>query len=189
MVCAFGIISKPKNVTPVCYDPAVKRDPRLVRLSREHTHALMLAQRIERVAPEAADAEVAGLYSTLIAFWAAGLLPHFTAESECLLARLVRHVPLDDERVVRLQRDHLSIESLVASMRDTQEIETKRRLLLQFGETLRTHVRWEEETLFPATESLLEQRELDALGADLAERLPERPRPYDLQDEVPTEQS
>jgi hypothetical protein len=157
----------------------MKRDPRLVRLSREHTQALMLAQRIERAGPDAPDAEVAGVYSTLIAFWSAGLLPHFTAESECLLARLVRHVPVDDQRIVRLQRDHLSIEALVASMRDAQDIETRRGLLVQFGETLRAHVRWEEETLFPATESLLGQDELDALGTDLAERLPEQPRPYD----------
>ena len=40
------------------------------------------------------------------------------------------------------------------------------------------HVRWEEETLFPATESLLTEDELDALGDDLAERLPEMPAPF-----------
>jgi hypothetical protein len=38
-------------------------------------------------------------------------------------------------------------------------------------------VRWEEETLFPATEQTLDARELDALGADLAGRLPTNPIP------------
>jgi hemerythrin-like domain-containing protein len=155
----------------------VKRDPRLVLLSREHTQALMLAQRIERTAPDANDDEVAKLYSTVIAYWSAGLIVHFTAESECLLARLVRHLPLDDERVVRLQRDHLSIEALVATMRDADDTQVRRDALFAFAGRLRRHVRWEEETLFPATEQTLDARELDALGADLAGRLPTNPLP------------
>src|SRR5688572_17825327 len=143
----------------------MKRDARLVRLSREHTHALLLARLIERTGPEASSDELASLYSRTIAFWSAGLLPHFTAESECLLARLVRHIPDDDERVRRLQRDHLQIEAFVVSMRDASEFQARRSLMLEFGETLRTHVRWEEEQLFPATEQLLTDQELTAVGA------------------------
>ncbi len=99
----------------------MKRDPRLIRLSREHTQALLLAQRIDRTLPTATDDEAGALYSQLIAFWSAGLLPHFRAEGECLLARLVRHLPLDDERVERLHRDHLHLEALVATMRDARQ--------------------------------------------------------------------
>ena len=157
----------------------MKRDERLVRLSREHTQALMLALRIERDVPGGPEDQLAALYSRLIAFWSAGLLPHFTAEGECLLARLVRHVPDDDERVLRVQRDHLRIEVLVASMRDASTVEARRALLLEFGETLRAHVRWEEEELFPATEATLTDQELTALGADLELRLPETTRPWD----------
>ena len=156
----------------------MKRDERLVRLSREHTHALLLAQRLTRGLPDGSDEEAAALYSTTIAFWAAGLLPHFRAEGECLLARLIRHVPEDDERVQRLHRDHLRIEGFIASMRDTTDMAERRTWLGEFAETMRTHVRWEEETLFPSTESILEERELDALGAELAERLPETPLPF-----------
>lgn len=156
----------------------MKRDARLVRLSREHTQALMLARHIAREGPAADPDGVAAMYANVIAFWAAGLLPHFSAEGECLLARLVRHVPIDDERVVRLQRDHLGIESLVATMRDAHDMEARRAALLAFAERLRVHVRWEEDTLFPATEALLEEEELDALGEDLAARLPEHPLPY-----------
>ncbi len=156
----------------------MKRDERLVRLSREHTHALLLAQRIARGLPEASDDEAAGLYSTTIAFWSSGLLPHFRAEGECLLARLIRHVPVEDERVQRLHRDHLRMDAFIASMRDTDDMQQRRRWLGEFAETMRSHVRWEEETLFPSTESLLEERELDALGEDLARRLPETPLPF-----------
>lgn len=156
----------------------MKRDPRLQRLSREHTHALLLAQRIDRALPTASDEEAGVLYSQLIAFWSAGLLPHFRAEGECLLARLVRHLPHEDERVQRLHRDHLHLEALVTTMRDTEDTTARRGALLDFAEVIRTHVRWEEETLFPTTEELLTSRELNALGADLATRLPEHPLPW-----------
>lgn len=157
----------------------MKRDERLIRLSREHTQALMLAQRIEREVPGGSEAQLGALFSKLVTFWSAGLLPHFTAEGECLLARLVRHLPEEDERVRRLQRDHLRVEALVASMRDASTVEARRALLLEFGETLRAHVRWEEEELFPAIEVTLTDAELTALGADLEARLPETTRPWD----------
>jgi hypothetical protein len=157
----------------------MKRDARLIRLSREHTQALMLALRIRREAPQADVAALGALFSQLVAFWSAGLLPHFTAESECLLARLVRHVPAQSTEVRRLQDDHLLVETLIAAMRDTDDHEQRRTLLLELGETLRVHVRWEEETLFPLTEALLLTSELDALGSDLAARLPEHPLPWD----------
>jgi len=157
----------------------MKRDPRLVRLSREHTQALMLAQRIERTPPDAPDADLSSLYSTVLAFWSGGLLTHFTAETDCLLARLLHHVAEDDERAVRLQRDHLDIETLVGTVRDGAGAAARREALAAFATRLRDHVRWEEETLFPATESLLAPDELDGLGADLAARLPEQPPSVD----------
>lgn len=160
------------------YNRTMKRDPRLVRLSREHTQALLLAQRIEREFPAAKDDQVDVLYSSVIAYWSAGLLPHFSAESECLLARLIRHVPIDDERVAHLQRDHLAIEGLIVTMRDARDRTERKTVLRGLAERLRAHVRWEEDTLFPATEALLRQDELDALGRDLAARLPEQPRPF-----------
>jgi len=153
----------------------MKRDPRLVRLSREHTQALLLAQRLHRTLPTATEEEAAALYSQLIAYWSAGLLPHFRAEGECLLARLVRHLPHEDERVQRLHRDHLHLEALVATMRDTADLVARRAALLDFAATIRTHVRWEEESLFPTTEELLDGPELDALGAELETRIPEHP--------------
>jgi hemerythrin-like domain-containing protein len=156
----------------------MKRDPRLIRLSREHTQALLLAQRLARGIPTATEDEAAALYSQLLAFWSAGLLPHFRAEGECLLARLVRHLPHEDGRVQRLHRDHLHLEALVATMRDTEDNAARRAALLDFAEVIRTHVRWEEETLFPTTEESLTSLELDALADDLATRLPEHPLPW-----------
>ena len=149
----------------------MKRSDALVPLSREHHTALVLCLRIEREVPAAGEAGLRDLYNDLISFWARGLLPHFRAESECLLARLVRHVPIDDELVQRTHRDHLSIEALVATMRDVPETESRRKAFLDFGATLRTHIRWEEDVLFAATEGRLTSDEMAALGADVTERV------------------
>jgi hemerythrin-like domain-containing protein len=148
----------------------MKREPELVPLSRDHHKGLLMSLRIERELP-GADAEgLNRLYSDLIAFWAAGLLPHFRTENECLLARLVHHVPPDDDMVRRTQDDHLSMEALVATMRDTRDPEERRRALRRFGETLSNHIRWEEEVLFEETQRRLRREEMAALGRDVEER-------------------
>jgi hypothetical protein len=138
----------------------------------------MLAQRIERL-PDDDGTAVDETYSIVVSFWAAGLLPHFTAEQDCLLARLLRHVDSSDPRAQRLRTDHAYIESLVTTMRATADSSVRRNALDEFAERLRNHVRWEEDTLFEATERLLSEDELNALDAELAARLPAFPARYD----------
>lgn len=115
----------------------------------------------------------ARLYGNILASWDARLLPHFRVEQECLLARLVRHVPKDDELITRTLGDHLSMAALVATMRDTMDSELRGDAIRRFGETLRSHIRWEEEALFEVTQRQLSENELAALGREIAERLPD----------------
>ena len=151
----------------------MKRAAALVPLSREHNTALVLALRIQREVP-AGDADtVRVVYNDLISYWARGLLPHFRAENECLLARLIRHVSVDNELVLRTHRDHLGIEALVADMRDNGELEHRRSRLLAFAEQIRTHVRWEEDVLFAATQEQLSADEMERLSVDIHERVGE----------------
>lgn len=151
----------------------MKRHPQLVLLSWDHHHGLVLALRIGREVTSADETALPRLYVDLLASWDARLLPHFRVEQECLLARLVRHVPKDDELITRTVGDHLSMAALVASMRDTADHELRRDAIQRFGETLRTHIRWEEEVLFEVTQRALDEDELAALGRDIAERLPD----------------
>ncbi len=130
-----------------------------------------MALRIDREIADADEAGVRGVYDALIAFWAQGLLPHFRAEGECLLARLVRHVDIENELVRRTERDHLGMEALVARMSDTDDPLARRELLLEFAKTIRAHIRWEEDVLFAETERLLTEAEMAALGAEIAERV------------------
>jgi hypothetical protein len=148
-----------------------RRHDSLIPLSREHHSGLVMALRIEREVADGDEAGIRAVYDTLISFWAQGLLPHFRAENECLLARLVRHVDEDHELVRRTHRDHLGIEALVAAMRDTDDLAARKKLLLEFGKKLKTHIRWEEDVLFKESEGLLTADELARLGADVTERV------------------
>ena len=150
----------------------MKRHPQLVLLSWDHHHGLVLALRIGREVTGADEVALARLYADLLESWEARLLPHFRVEQECLLARLVRRVPRDDEVITRTLGDHLSMAALVATARDTTDPELRRDAVRRFGEMLRAHIRWEEEVLFEVTQRTLDGKELEALGRDIAERLP-----------------
>jgi len=130
-----------------------------------------MALRIDREIPDGDETALRAVYDALIAFWAQGLLPHFRAETECLLARLVRHVDVEDELVQRTERDHLGMEALVARMRDTDDLKARRGLLLEFAKTIRAHIRWEEDVLFAETERVLTAPEIAALGAEVVDRV------------------
>ncbi len=149
----------------------MKRHPALVPLSREHNTALVLALRIQREVPTGDAENVRAVYNDLISFWARGLLPHFHAENECLLARLVRHIPDSDELIQRTERDHLAIEALVANIRDEPDLERRRRRLMEFADQIKTHIRWEESDLFEAAQAHLTEQELGTLGEEIAERI------------------
>ena len=149
----------------------MKRAAELVPLSWDHHHGLVLARRI-RDEVDGPDEASARLYSDLLAFWSAGLLPHFRVEGECLLARLLRHVDPEDASVRRVLDDHLGLAALVASMRDSGDDRTRRDALREFGQRLHDHIRWEEEVLFEQTQALLNAREMAALGEDIAAYVP-----------------
>ena len=149
----------------------MKRHPALVRLSWDHHHGLALARRIAAEAPGAEAGALAALYGDVLAAWSAALLPHFRAEQECLLARLIRHVDRGHPAVTRTLEEHTAIESLIAAMRDSADLEARRAALVQFGTKLREHIRWEEAELFELAQSAAGP-EMDAIGADLASQLP-----------------
>ena len=141
-----------------------------------------MALHTSRELPEATDERASALYSDILSFWAAGLLPHFRVEQECLLARLVGYVGVDSAAVRRTTEDHLEMEALVTTMRDATNIGQRRAALGRFGEALKTHIRWEESVLFELAQDRLAEAELDALGADIEAAIPEvQPAPANWQ--------
>ncbi len=153
----------------------MERDARLIRLSREHHHALVMSLRIERELPAAGISEMAALYSDLLRFWSAGLLPHFHAENECMLARIAKRDDPGLQHAGRLQRDHREMEDLVEDMRASRTPDDRRVALERFGLRLRDHIRWEERELFEWMQRSLSADGMDAIGAHLKQHLPEEP--------------
>ena len=155
----------------------MKRNTGIIRLSRDHQRGLALAQRLEREVPVAGVEELAKLSADTIEFWKTGLLPHFRAECECLLARLVRHFATDHELIRRTEQDHLRVHAIILSLRGNTDHSNVRAHLIDLGRLLHDHIQWEESILFQVTQAELGPEEIEALGADLAERLPEIPPP------------
>jgi hypothetical protein len=153
----------------------MKRDASLIRLSRDHQRGLALAKRIDDVLAGKPDIAIEQLVQEALEVWETGLVPHFRAECECLLARLALHLGASDELVARTQRDHVEAHALVMAFREAPDGGERRRKLASLAALLREHIRWEEATLFEEAQTLLGEGGLARLGEDLAGRLAEVP--------------
>lgn len=114
----------------------MKRDLRLVPLSREHHAALRLGRQL-----------VAGAGRDALQTLHAGLLAHFAEEEVSLLPVLRAHD--QDEVAERLCREHRELGTLFASaLHGERQAEA--------GNALIAHVRFEERELFPLLETLFD---------------------------------
>lgn len=151
------------------------RDDRLLRLSRDHHHALVMALRIQRELPTADEPAATALQADAVRFWTAGLQPHIDAENDALLARIA---PLGDEGLAyagRLQREHRELDEAMATVRDGSAARDRRAALVRFGALLGAHIRWEERELFEWMQATLPDDDLREAGAICAARLPSTP--------------
>ncbi len=133
----------------------MKRDPRLIGLSHQHHHALVLARHV-RVAlgdPEALQAVRAELLDRHEEW----LEPHFVLEEELLLPALAEAGHGDLADTIRAQ--HRELRRLFTTVPGGSEAE-----LSTFAYALHDHVRFEERTLFPICEEVLPSTLLDELA-------------------------
>ncbi|MGI8749038.1 MAG: hemerythrin domain-containing protein [Thermoleophilaceae bacterium] len=134
----------------------MKRSPALTALSRDHHHALVVAQRLTRAQPESADAATRGF----LAFWQPEGQTHFRLEEEVLLPAYAAYGDPSHPAVVQTLVDHIVIR------RDAQIVERDPTLasLIALGVRLAAHVRHEERRLFPLIEQAVPAPELQALA-------------------------
>jgi hypothetical protein len=138
-------------------------DSTLVPLSREHHHALVVAQRLRRA--DTGDARAA--QAAFLAFWRAGGRAHFRAEEEVLFPTFAAHADPYAPLLLRALGDHVALRRDAIAM-DAGEVEPAE--LRRIGTALATHVRMEERQLFPLIRSTLDERERGELSARLAVR-------------------
>ncbi len=158
MSCGCAVAARP--ALGVWDAEGLKRDPALAQLSRDHHHALVLAQRLRR----ATDADAAAVADAFLDHWKSEEREHFRIEEEVLLPALARHGVVEHPSVSRVLLDHVRIRADAEQVARAPTVE----LLHRLGARLAAHVRLEENELFPLVERELSADALRELGTRLA---------------------
>lgn len=137
----------------------MQRAEALKSLSREHHEALVLARRASATAtdPHSNTARVQCIH--LLERWTQQFEPHFMLEEQTLFPALEQAGHSELVAVALMQ--HAALRALVARLRQGDAL-----ALAAWGDAMDTHVRFEERTLFPLAQAVLEPTEL----ADVMER-------------------
>ena len=129
----------------------IKRDPAIVRFSKDHHFGLLLVWKIREGLKK--SVEPARISKYVISFFGNELVPHFRDEEINLFARLSQ----DNEMRVRAEDEHRLINSLTDELRkDNSRID----ILINFADTLEKHIRFEERELFNFLQQKLDPSEL-----------------------------
>jgi hemerythrin-like domain-containing protein len=144
----------------------MKRHPALTPLSRDHHHALVLAQRLRRA--DAADSREAA--EAFLEHWFEEERLHFRVEEEVLLPAYAAYGDPDHPAVIRTLLDHVRIRRDVERVAADADLE----LLHELGARLADHVKLEENELFPLVERTVPESALAVLG----ERLRDHSTPH-----------
>jgi hemerythrin-like domain-containing protein len=140
----------------------MKRHPALAPLSRDHHHALVLAQRLRRAgAADAGDAATA-----FLEHWMEEERLHFRLEEEVLLPAYAAYGDPDHPAIVQTLIDHVRIRRDVGRLAESVDAD----LLHEIGGRLVDHVRLEENELFPLIEQTLPEPALAVLGERLRDQ-------------------
>lgn len=136
----------------------MKRSEALAILSRDHHHALVVAQKLKRADADTAEAARA----QFLAYWADEGRRHFQLEEELLLPAYAGHGDARHPLVLQVLSDHVTIRSRAAQLAATAAPAVA--ALHQLGSELSAHVRLEERELFPLIEAAIPAAELLALA-------------------------
>jgi iron-sulfur cluster repair protein YtfE (RIC family) len=154
---------------PLTWDDATMRHDALLPLTHDHHHALVKARRMIMAAETGDQQEMLSAASDFLAFFRSDTLGHFHEEEEVLFPLLLEQEAEPPEELVRVLVDHVRIHGLVARLAEQVEAEELSADLVRgLGETLRAHVRLEENKLFPLIEQKVPDPALRAVH--LAER-------------------
>ncbi|MCA9622232.1 MAG: hemerythrin domain-containing protein [Myxococcales bacterium] len=140
----------------------MKRHPSLVALSRDHHHALVMAQSLKLDAPARLTASLPASaterVALLTAWFARELEPHFMLEERVLPGHA------DPTLVGRVLADHARLRDTLATLATATDLPLA---LDAWARDLEDHIHFEERSWFPSIEQTLAEDELDHLGVEL----------------------
>jgi iron-sulfur cluster repair protein YtfE (RIC family) len=151
----------------------MKRSDALAILSRDHHHALVVAQALRRADPDTAAAARA----RFLDFWETEGRRHFQQEEEHLLPAFAAHGDPRHPLVLQVLGDHVAIRARAARLATVSGTPppsanpgtppTDLQDLHELGQALADHVRLEERQLFPLIEQAMPADELLTLARRL----------------------
>lgn len=139
-----------------------KRDPALIPLSHDHHHALVIAMLLRRATSDTAP----GTRRAFLDFWRFECSEHFRIEEQILFPAHAQNAGEDDPLLRRAHDDHQAIRAMADELATTESTAGAR--LVELGDTLSAHVRFEERELFPAIEQGLSTERLAQVGEEIA---------------------
>lgn len=139
----------------------MKRHEQLQPLSRQHHNGLLAALLLSKGIKKNASTFL--MRDFIIYTWQTDLEKHFSDEENFLLPA-IKHTAIYDTLGQQLLQEHEVIRSLVHSFRKN---EVSHDDIQKFADLLEAHIRFEERVLFPKTEELLSEAEMNAFGAHL----------------------
>ncbi len=144
----------------------MKRHKSLHPLSRDHHHALVEARRLRRAENEQEAAE------RFIEFWQTSLQNHFREEEEILLPLFAKFTQPDRAEIVETLSQHADIRRRISEMIDclNRGAIIDAASLKEMASALDSHIRFEENELFPAIEAAVAEEELWRMNGQLAKR-------------------
>lgn len=145
----------------------MKRHDGLQPLSREHHPALVQAKRLRDFTGDAEQARELGL--AFVGFWDAEIAQHFRDEEELLIPLLAQRAGDDAAEIMETLAQHVQLRRAVLELRRLLASDTAIGvpLLNALGDGLKSHVRFEEDELFPFVEQTLLEDDLTYLGQQL----------------------
>jgi hemerythrin-like domain-containing protein len=146
-----------------------RRHDALVPLSHDHHHALHNLRLLKQAAATD-DAQRLEAARAFVAFFREHSVVHFREEEEKVFPRVVRMPDAPIEGITRVLIEHIRLYALVNEIEhQTAAGAVEPAPMIELADLLKAHIRFEEDTLFPAIEKIGG----DALeGVELAERRP-----------------
>ncbi len=133
----------------------LKRHPSLVGFSKDHHFGLLLVWKIRQGLNTGVQPERISNY--LLYFFDEDLDHHFKEEEANLFPKL----PKDNSLRLQAENEHVAIYELVRKLRADKANAT---LLLQFADTLKEHIRFEERELFAYMQQTLSATVLEEIS-------------------------
>ena len=139
----------------------MKRHKSLYPFSHDHHHVLVRAKNLRIAAARSDASSLHQAIIDLIAFWDTELQTHFHQEEEILLPTFAQYSSTNHPEIIETLRQHVDIQQAVEQLR--KHIEQDDTLTIQsrvLADLLSTHIRYEEQTLFPTVQAMVPEAAL-----------------------------